>query len=117
MSSLGERLRKARERKNLTQVAVREKTGINNKTLSGYEKGISEPDIDTLKKLADLYEVSVDWLAGYDVKNKNSPFLTNEKKKRIMELYDQLPEDQQRILDQMAEIMLREKNKKGDEYK
>lgn len=64
MSTLGDRLRLARERKSLTQVAVRERTGINNKTLSGYEKGVSEPDIETLRKLAELYEVSIDWLSG-----------------------------------------------------
>lgn len=61
---IGERLRKARERKNLTQVQVKHRTGINNKTLSGYEKGVSEPDLETLKILANLYEVSVDWLVG-----------------------------------------------------
>lgn len=64
MSSVGNRLRSARERQNLKQIQVMEKTGINNKTLSGYENGVSEPDIDSLKLLAELYEVSVDWLAG-----------------------------------------------------
>ena len=64
MDTLGDRLRKARERKNLTQVQVKQRTGINNKTLSGYEKNVSEPDLETLKILANLYEVSVDWLIG-----------------------------------------------------
>jgi transcriptional regulator with XRE-family HTH domain len=61
---IGDRLRKARERKNLTQVQVKHRTGVNNKTLSGYEKGVSQPDLETLKILANLYEVSVDWLTG-----------------------------------------------------
>lgn len=65
MSYLGERLRKARERKGLKQVQVHEKTGINNKTLSRYESGGSEPDVETLKTLAELYEVSLDWLTGH----------------------------------------------------
>lgn len=64
MSSLGDRLRQARERKNLKQTQVKERTGIHNKTLSGYENGVSEPDIETIKILADLYEVSIDWLTG-----------------------------------------------------
>lgn len=63
-NTLGERLRIAREKKNLKQTQVMAKTGINNKTLSGYEKGVSEPDLETLRILADLYEVSVDWLTG-----------------------------------------------------
>ncbi|UKS29946.1 helix-turn-helix domain-containing protein [Paenibacillus sp. HWE-109] len=72
MSSLGDRLKQARERKNLNQIQVYERTKINNKTLSRYENGGSEPDISTLKTLASLYEVSVDWLTGQDVKQSGS---------------------------------------------
>lgn len=63
-SVLGIRLRMAREAKHLTQVKVKSLTNIHNKTLSGYEKGVSEPDIDTLITLANLYETSVDYLVG-----------------------------------------------------
>lgn len=64
MSLIGDRLREARERRNLKQTQVMARTGINNKTLSGYEKGVSEPDIETLRILSELYGVSVDWLSG-----------------------------------------------------
>ncbi|MFZ2464934.1 MAG: helix-turn-helix transcriptional regulator [Caldibacillus thermoamylovorans] len=62
MSTLGERLRLAREKKGLKQTQVKERTNINNKTLSGYENNVSEPDSNTLATLADLYEVSYRWL-------------------------------------------------------
>lgn len=62
MTTLGERLRIARNKKNLKQTQVKERTNINNKTLSGYENGVSEPDADTLVVLADLYEVNYEWL-------------------------------------------------------
>jgi len=64
LSILPERLKQARERKNFKQTQVMNRTGINNKTLSGYENGVSEPDGETLKVLAELYEVSTDWLLG-----------------------------------------------------
>ena len=63
-SLLSIRLRMAREAKHLTQVQVKSLTNIHNKTLSGYEKGVSEPDIDTLITLANLYGTSVDYLVG-----------------------------------------------------
>ncbi|MGW8823391.1 helix-turn-helix domain-containing protein [Paenibacillus lautus] len=63
------RLKEARTKANLTQVQVKQHTGINNKTLSGYENGVSEPDYDTLKVLCDLYDVSTDWVLG----NTNNP--------------------------------------------
>lgn len=71
MKSLSSRLKEARERKKLKQIQVKEKTGINNKTLSGYENGVSEPDAETLRILANLYEVSIDWLLGNESKNNN----------------------------------------------
>jgi transcriptional regulator with XRE-family HTH domain len=118
--TLGERLRRAREKKNLTQVAVRERTGINNKTLSGYEKGVSEPDIETLKKLAALYEVSVDWITGnnnvYNDKPKSHNLSEDKvlydaldrRKRKLLDAYDKLPKDKQNILDQLAEVMMKE---------
>lgn len=62
MSTLGERLKLARERTGLKQTQVKERTNINNKTLSGYENNVSEPDAATLAILADLYGVSYKWL-------------------------------------------------------
>lgn len=59
---LGDRLRQARENNGLSQIQVKQRTGINNKTLSNYEKNVSSPDPYTLKVLADLYEVTTDWL-------------------------------------------------------
>jgi len=60
--AIGERLKKARKHINLTQIEVYEKIGINNKTLSGYEVGTSEPDYQSLAKLCSLYNVTIDWV-------------------------------------------------------
>lgn len=68
MSTLADRLRAARERTGLSQVQVKHRTGINNKTLSGYENGVSEPDSENLSKLADTYGVTVDSLLGRKTK-------------------------------------------------
>ena len=76
MGNLGSRLRTARERNRLSQVEVYKKTGINNKTLSRYENGGTEPDADSLRKLADLYEVTVDWL----IKGEGSTYTLPEEK-------------------------------------
>ena len=55
MEELGYALRLARERRGLTQTQVMNLTGINNKTLSGYENNIAEPDLQTLTTLLRLY--------------------------------------------------------------
>lgn len=42
MNRLGYILKSAREDNDLTQIQVMRLTGINNKTLSGYENGVSQ---------------------------------------------------------------------------
>jgi len=69
--TLGERLKQAREEKRFTQVEVARKLGISNGAISGYERNYRDPDTETLTKLAELYEVDVDYLLGIsDVKNR-----------------------------------------------
>jgi transcriptional regulator with XRE-family HTH domain len=62
--SLGSRLRDEREKRRWSQIEVAKKIGITNAVLSNYERGSRDPDTDTLKKLADLYDVSADYLLG-----------------------------------------------------
>lgn len=88
MSLIGERLRLAREKMNLKQIQVKEKTGINNKTLSGYENGVSQPDVDSLKILAELYEVSIDWLYG-NTDNPKKILKGSQELLKIIELSDE----------------------------
>lgn len=85
MKTIGERLRYARDKKNLKQTQVKERTGINNKTLSGYENGVSEPDSETLKILADLYEVTTDWILGRNEKESDFSLPESEYERVIKE--------------------------------
>lgn len=59
-----ENLRAARERKNMTQKDVADNIGVAKSTYSLYESGNREPNVQTIKKLADLLNVSADDLLG-----------------------------------------------------
>lgn len=62
-AELGARLKKAREGKGLKQSEACEALGIPKvQTLSAYERGVNAPPIETIKKLAVLYNVTTDWL-------------------------------------------------------
>ena len=70
MSTIGDRLKNARENKMLSQIQVYKDIGIHNKTLSGYERGVSQPDLGTIALLANYYDVSIDYLILEKGKNK-----------------------------------------------
>ena len=63
---LGEKLKTYRENKKMTQVEVAEALGIKSATVSKYESGTLEPNIEALKKLSELFEVSIDELLKED---------------------------------------------------
>ncbi|KIL78043.1 helix-turn-helix domain-containing protein [Bacillus badius] len=62
--TLGKRLKKEREKRNWSQKYVAERIGITNAVLSNYERDYRDPDTETLKKMADIYDVSTDYLLG-----------------------------------------------------
>lgn len=64
--ALAERLRMQRARLDLTQREVAEAVGINTVALCNYERGRRRPNLDTAARLARFYQVSLDWLVGYE---------------------------------------------------
>ena len=66
MTSFSERLKELRKRNNLTQQELADKVGTNRVNVTRWETGRTEPNFETLIKLADLLDVSLDWLFGRD---------------------------------------------------
>ena len=60
--TFGERLRQLRAKK--TQEEIAKYLGVARGTIARYENGQREPDQYTLQKLADFFDVSVDYLIG-----------------------------------------------------
>ena len=60
-----DQIRKHRQRLGMSQQALGERLGISSVAVSKWERGQSQPDIPTLKRLADLFGVSMDELCGH----------------------------------------------------
>lgn len=69
---LGERLKKLRIDKKLTQEQLGEKINVTKVSISGYENGNRSPDTETLQRLANYFNVSTDYLLGR-TDNPNPP--------------------------------------------
>ena len=82
MSSYGERLLKARKKKELTREELGKLCGITGRTIQNYELGHVTPNrIDVSQRLADVLDISVDYLI-YGEKEETE--LTDEDKKEIL---------------------------------
>ena len=58
------RLREIRKKRGITQVKLSMDLNISQNSISRYEKGLREPDLATLIRIADYFHVSVDYLLG-----------------------------------------------------
>ena len=63
---LGLRLKKAREKKKITQEQAGRFAGVSGGSISGYENNIADPPVDVMRRLASLYAVTTDYLYGLD---------------------------------------------------
>ncbi len=63
---LGEKIKLYRESKKMTQVEIAELLRVKSATVSKYESGALEPNIESLKKLSEIFDISIDDLLKED---------------------------------------------------
>lgn len=71
------RIKYLRERERMTQGQLAEKIGSSTANISKYELEQTEPNLTILKKLSDLFDVSIDYIIGLTdnpTKPKNNMF-------------------------------------------
>ena len=83
------RLKELRLAKHLNQKAVADIIGKTFQAYSFYERGDREPDVETLKVLADFYGVSIDYLLGREATTNKEVLLD-----KGVEIYNGLSEEQ-----------------------
>ena len=74
---VGQRIKQLRKEYNLTQQQFAELINLKNSTISLYENEKRQPEFQTLVKIADYFNVTIDWLFGR-VDNKNLLIIENE---------------------------------------
>lgn len=73
--TLGMMIASLRKEKRMTQIELAEKMGVTDKAVSKWERDLACPDVSTLPKLAEVFDISVDELMQCKAE------LQNEKKK------------------------------------
>ena len=62
MTSVGKNLKNIRKKNDLTQDELAEKLSVTRQAVSNWENGKTEPDIETLTKIAQIFDISIDEL-------------------------------------------------------
>ena len=70
--TLGMMISKLRKEKGMTQLELAEKMGVTDKAVSKWERDLSFPDINSIPKLAEIFEISVDELMQIKTETKEN---------------------------------------------
>jgi transcriptional regulator with XRE-family HTH domain len=89
---LARKLKETRISKGYEQKYVAAQIGISGSKLGNYENGRSEPDVDTIRKLSEFYDISLDeWLKTKDNSDKTL-LVTQKEEVNMLSNYRELPE-------------------------
>lgn len=103
-----------RNKAGLSQYDLAKKLNMTQQRISSYERGIREPDLDTLKLLADFFNISTDDLLGIS----NNETISNAKISdsnidiAFYEGYKDLEEDDKEVMRSTLEAFLKKNKKK-----
>lgn len=81
----GERLKQLRESQGLSQSELADYLNVSRQSIGGYENDNVDPGINTLVKIADRFNVSLDYLLGRTDEKENVNLLHNSNKKILNE--------------------------------
>lgn len=81
------RIRELRKERNLTMKKLGECVGVAESTISLYENEKRQPDNEMLKKIADFFDVSTDYLLGRE-RRRNIPETLGKEDITYMEIID-----------------------------
>lgn len=100
MNKYGLRLKELREKNGYTQESLANKLNTSRSRIANYEQGKREPDFEMQEAIADLFNVTIDYLFG---RNESVPkdSYDDETVRRAMEYYkriSQLSPEKQAVL-------------------
>ena len=98
---IGHRIRMVRKQKKLTQEKFAALVGVSSKTISAYELGDILPTIDGLTRIAQIGNVTLDWIIlGYDMPDR--PDMTDEEIK-LLQMFRQVDRENKDTILKVAE--------------
>ena len=109
MASFGKRLIKLRKSRQLTQIELAELVDVQPRLVVRWELDEGKPQFDYVVKLADALEVSLDYLIrGTDSYKPPAFDVKNKKLKTLCKKVDQLSKNDQDMVCQFLEKVIRE---------
>lgn len=100
------KLKQLRVEQNWTQAQLAEKLNIQQKQISSYERGASKPSTEILIKIAETFEVSLDYLV-FEIKGENAKVNVKDRELlRAFETIDNFEDTEKRLTKEMLGLVI-----------
>jgi transcriptional regulator with XRE-family HTH domain len=93
--SLAKKITHLRKERDLTQKELAKSIGVHFSHMSRYERGISLPSIDVVKKIAQVFSVSTDYLLLDNEQVRPATTISDPELLTLFEAVSQMPEQEQ----------------------
>jgi transcriptional regulator with XRE-family HTH domain len=104
--TLGEKIRRLRKDKDWSQAQLAQKLGLHPKHISRYENNVHNPPIETLVKIAELFEVSIDFLLTDEPKTVSGTAIKDNKLLEYFEAVDKMEPEYKKMVFDLIDLIL-----------
>jgi len=103
---LKDRIHQLRQERRWTQAELAEKLGVHQKQVSAYERGINTPSTEILIKFAEIFDVSLDYLA-FESEGKTAKVEIKDRELlRQFETLDKLNDQDKLLVKQLLNLVI-----------
>ena len=110
MPELGKRIQELRKQNGLTQQELAGKVQISHPQIVRYETKGVQPPADVLARIADVFDVSIDFLVNGDKSQKAQQTIKDAELIKNFKELDQLPEDEKKSILKVINALIRDFN-------
>lgn len=105
--TLGDKIQQLRKNKGWSQEQLGAKLDTHQKHVSRYENNVNKPSAEILRKLSEIFDVTVDYLLSEDDNNNSiSGGIKNKELLHWFEEANKLPEHDQELIKEMIEALV-----------
>ncbi len=105
-----ENLRALRKAEGVTQLELAEAIGVTQQSVNKYENHNIEPDIESLKRIADFFDTSIDYIVGHSElrfrPEELENYALNDEEARMIAAYRRLTSKQRSCVDAVMRAFL-----------
>ena len=110
MSELGKRIQELRKQSGLTQAQLASKIEISHTQLTRYESKNIQPPADVLQRMANIFDVSIDYIVSGNKSDKVEQTLKDAELIKQFKRLDHMPEEEKKSILKVLSALIRDFN-------